>query len=272
MPVREHSGRLRRNNNRWWLVFTWISAGTDHRLSLVTVVFTPVEGGVRVELEHEGIPDVERARQHERGWTSILRKLASLDSLTQANGGSLMPETVRVTLHDVRFPNESAEYRAARDKLLDAEMALRRQTEGASPPSAERCRPVVASRKITCSRTATTRGDSRNCLSSFARTNRCCCSPAYAWAGNAQSLVRHAPRSSTRSTVRASHIEQHVAIAAVARSPIVRVRGRSPASAAGGICGYCRRPPTATTQIIAARTPRAINCRSSMSFSAEPMA
>ncbi len=75
----EHSGRYVVIDRPRRLVFTWISAGTDHRLSLVTVVFTPVEGGVRVELEHEGIPDAERARQHECGWTSILRKLASLD-------------------------------------------------------------------------------------------------------------------------------------------------------------------------------------------------
>jgi predicted dithiol-disulfide oxidoreductase (DUF899 family) len=31
--------------------------------------------------------------------------------------------------HSVRFPGESQEYRAARDKLLDAEIELRRQTE-----------------------------------------------------------------------------------------------------------------------------------------------
>ncbi|HTQ00182.1 MAG TPA: DUF899 family protein [Casimicrobiaceae bacterium] len=33
------------------------------------------------------------------------------------------------TLHDTRFPNESAAYRAARDEVLRAEIALRRQTE-----------------------------------------------------------------------------------------------------------------------------------------------
>jgi len=40
-----------------------------------------------------------------------------------------MPETVQHTIHDMRFPNESAEYRDARDKLLEAEIALRRQIE-----------------------------------------------------------------------------------------------------------------------------------------------
>ena len=33
------------------------------------------------------------------------------------------------TLHSVRFPGESGEYRAARDQLLEAEIALRQQTE-----------------------------------------------------------------------------------------------------------------------------------------------
>lgn len=37
-----------------------------------------------------------------------------------------MPEA---TMHDIRFPNESPQYRAARDRLLAAEMALRRQIE-----------------------------------------------------------------------------------------------------------------------------------------------
>ena len=40
-----------------------------------------------------------------------------------------MTDTIQRTIHDVRFPGESAEYRAARDRLLEAEIALRRQTE-----------------------------------------------------------------------------------------------------------------------------------------------
>jgi uncharacterized protein YndB with AHSA1/START domain len=74
----EHTGRYVVIDRPRRLVFTWISAGTDHRLSLVTVVFTPVGAGVRIDLEHEGIPDAERASQHEGGWASILRKLATL--------------------------------------------------------------------------------------------------------------------------------------------------------------------------------------------------
>jgi predicted dithiol-disulfide oxidoreductase (DUF899 family) len=40
-----------------------------------------------------------------------------------------MPETAAPTFHDMHFPNESADYRASRNRLLQAEIALRRQTE-----------------------------------------------------------------------------------------------------------------------------------------------
>jgi uncharacterized protein YndB with AHSA1/START domain len=75
----EHTGRYVVIDRPRRLVFTWISAATDHRLSLVTIVFTPTDGGVRIDLEHEGIPDAERASRHEGGWASILCKLATLD-------------------------------------------------------------------------------------------------------------------------------------------------------------------------------------------------
>jgi hypothetical protein len=40
-----------------------------------------------------------------------------------------MSQTPSQMIHLVRFPNESPQYRASRNKLLEAEMALRRQTE-----------------------------------------------------------------------------------------------------------------------------------------------
>ncbi len=72
----EHVGRYVLIERPRRLVFTWISAGTDGMLSLVTVDFTPVDGGVRVDLEHEGIPDAEKAGRHTNGWHTILGKLA----------------------------------------------------------------------------------------------------------------------------------------------------------------------------------------------------
>jgi uncharacterized protein YndB with AHSA1/START domain len=75
----EHTGRYVLIDRPRRLVFTWISPATEHRLSLVTVGFAAVDGGVRIDLEHEGIPDGERARRHEAGWASILLRLAGLN-------------------------------------------------------------------------------------------------------------------------------------------------------------------------------------------------
>jgi hypothetical protein len=52
--------------------------GTDHRLSLVTVTFAAEPGAVRVTIDHEGLPDYERAELHREGWSSILEKSARL--------------------------------------------------------------------------------------------------------------------------------------------------------------------------------------------------
>ena len=73
-----HHGRYVVIDRPRTLVFTWISAGTEHQLSLVTVTFTPVAGGVRVDLLHEGLPGDRGAAAHERGWASIFAKLADV--------------------------------------------------------------------------------------------------------------------------------------------------------------------------------------------------
>jgi uncharacterized protein YndB with AHSA1/START domain len=75
----EHVGRYIVIERPRRLIFTWVSPGTDHRLSLVTVVFTPTDNGVRIDIDHEGLPDGERAGRHERGWASILDKLVQLN-------------------------------------------------------------------------------------------------------------------------------------------------------------------------------------------------
>jgi len=54
-----------------------------------------------------------------------------------------MSKAAAPTFHDLHFPNESVEYRAARNRLLKVEIALRRQTEAvaaqrrALPPGGE---------------------------------------------------------------------------------------------------------------------------------------
>jgi len=74
----EHEGRYVVIDRPRRLILTWISSGTDHRLSLVEITFTPTAAGVRVRIDHEGIPDAERAGRHEGGWVTILAKLANL--------------------------------------------------------------------------------------------------------------------------------------------------------------------------------------------------
>ena len=55
------------------------------------------------------------------------------------SGSALKPATELARGNSVRFPNESAEYRRAREQLLTEEIELRR-TSSASPSCAARCR------------------------------------------------------------------------------------------------------------------------------------
>ena len=52
---------------------------------------------------------------------------------------SLTPATVLAGKNGVRFPNESSDYRIARDSLLAEEIELRRHIERVWPSSAARC-------------------------------------------------------------------------------------------------------------------------------------
>jgi uncharacterized protein YndB with AHSA1/START domain len=81
----EHQGRYVLIDRPRRLIFTWVSSGTDHQLSLVTVTFTSIPIGVRVQVQHEGLPDAERAARHQHGWGTILAKL---DQLTAPEGAT----------------------------------------------------------------------------------------------------------------------------------------------------------------------------------------
>ncbi len=122
-------------------------------------------------------------------------------------------------IHDVRFPNESAEYRAARDKLLEAEMALRRQTEAVAtlrrdlPPGGgipedyvfqegDDARPTRLSELF---------GDKSVLLLYSYMYGPAMARPCPSCTSILDSLDGAAP-----------HVSQRAAIAAVARSPIVR--------------------------------------------------
>lgn len=57
------------------LVFTWEWPGMPERDSLVTFLLEPSEGGTRLTLRHERLPNEETRRSHEDGWNGFLDKL-----------------------------------------------------------------------------------------------------------------------------------------------------------------------------------------------------
>ena len=104
------------------LVFTWAWRSTPERQSLVTVTCTRDGDGTLLTLFHEQFFDKPARDGHEAGWKETLDRLAAyIDAGTE--------EASLETLHNLRFPGESPEYRAARDALLREEIELRRQTE-----------------------------------------------------------------------------------------------------------------------------------------------
>ena len=57
------------------LVFTWEWPGMPERESLVTFRLEPFEGGTKLTLLHEHLPDEEACKSHEAGWNGLLDKL-----------------------------------------------------------------------------------------------------------------------------------------------------------------------------------------------------
>lgn len=74
--VYEHTGEYLEVVPPRRLVFTWVSRATGGRESRVTVELFAMGGGTDIVLTHEGLPSAESARNHDAGWTDILRKLA----------------------------------------------------------------------------------------------------------------------------------------------------------------------------------------------------
>jgi predicted dithiol-disulfide oxidoreductase (DUF899 family) len=129
-----------------------------------------------------------------------------------------MPEA---TIHEIRFPNESREYRAARDKLLAAEIALRRQIEAvaaerrALPPGGRVAEDYVFeegddAHKVRLSELF---GD-KSVLLLYSYMY----GPAMAQPCPSCTSILDGLDGQVR------HIEQRAAVAGVARSPIARVR------------------------------------------------
>jgi len=71
-----HSGTYREIERPHRLVFTWSSAATQHRESVVTVTFEPRADTTMVEIHHVGLPDEGAQSGHRSGWTDALAELA----------------------------------------------------------------------------------------------------------------------------------------------------------------------------------------------------
>ena len=70
-----HTGVYRVINRPRQLAFTWISRGTEHRESLVTVDFIARGAATEVVVTHEQLPE-GAAPSHAEGWTAALKRLA----------------------------------------------------------------------------------------------------------------------------------------------------------------------------------------------------
>jgi uncharacterized protein YndB with AHSA1/START domain len=57
------------------LVFTWEWPGMPERESLVTFLLEPFDGGTRLMLIHQQLPDELARVSHELGWSGLLDKL-----------------------------------------------------------------------------------------------------------------------------------------------------------------------------------------------------
>ncbi|MBX6331742.1 MAG: SRPBCC domain-containing protein [Gemmatimonadaceae bacterium] len=64
-----HYGRFTALERPHCIAHTWVSPNTLGEESTVTVTFTKLGDATRMTLVHSGLPDHERARGHERGWS-----------------------------------------------------------------------------------------------------------------------------------------------------------------------------------------------------------
>ena len=70
-----HTGEYLELRSPERLVFTWISEGTGHQESVVTIELSEADGGTLLTLTHEKLPSAESAERHTGGWTAIVDNL-----------------------------------------------------------------------------------------------------------------------------------------------------------------------------------------------------
>ncbi|HET6487065.1 MAG TPA: SRPBCC domain-containing protein [Spirochaetia bacterium] len=83
-----HYGRFIRIDRPDAIQHTFVSPNTRGLESLVTVTFQRKGEDTLMRLRHEGLPDDEGGRGHERGWTFFLGLLVEHFSRRRRSGGS----------------------------------------------------------------------------------------------------------------------------------------------------------------------------------------
>ncbi len=71
----EHTGEYRVVDPPKRLAFTWVSANTQGRVTLVTIDLRPAGPGTELVLTHEDLPDQVAVERHSGGWGRILELL-----------------------------------------------------------------------------------------------------------------------------------------------------------------------------------------------------
>ncbi len=83
----EHTGQYRVVEPPSKLAFTWISKGTDHQPTLVTVELLELGRWCELVLTHENFVKPDAVQKHKGGWTSIAGKLAAYFEKSLERGG-----------------------------------------------------------------------------------------------------------------------------------------------------------------------------------------
>lgn len=79
-------GRFLRLERNRLVELTWLSTGTRHTETVITVELTPKGSGTRLRLTHMGFPDEELRNAHQEAWPMFLARLD--ERMAHRSGGA----------------------------------------------------------------------------------------------------------------------------------------------------------------------------------------